>query len=278
MTMSFDAKQTRKLRAELRPEHIRTRTVGGQERCYLEGWHVIAEANRIFGYDGWERETLEIKCVFTKQNGNQYSAAYISRVRVSVLTNGRRIVREGAGAGEATTDTPGQAHEFALKAAETDAMKRALVTFGNQFGLSLYGSRPDALAPDRSEATQRPAETDTNQPPAHVEEQPKPTGRIEKSELAISVPRRIRDGAHLRHVASQPCVVCGKGGSHAHHITFAQPRAFGRKVSDEFTVPLCPSHHRQLHLSGSERDWWDQRGIDSLAVAKGLWHDRIILS
>jgi hypothetical protein len=99
--------------------------------------------------------------------------------------------------------------------------------------------------------------------------------RIDKSALALSEPRRIRDLGHLAFVASKPCLVCGRNRAHAHHLKFAQPIALGRKVSDEFTVPLCSLHHRDLHRHGDERNWWAARGIDALKVAKALWRARI---
>jgi hypothetical protein len=77
-------------------------------------------------------------------------------------------------------------------------------------------------------------------------------GRIDKSQLALAEPKRIRDKAHLKFVASQPCIVCGRQPSDPHHLRFAQPRGLGLKVSDEFTVPLCRVHHRQLHQAGNE--------------------------
>ena len=87
-------------------------------------------------------------------------------------------------------------------------------------------------------------------------------------------PRRIRDRNHLRFVASQSCLVCGRNPSQAHHILFAQPRAMGRKVSDEWTVPLCATHHRALHDFGGEQKWWAQRKIDPLKEAQQLWRRR----
>jgi hypothetical protein len=97
--------------------------------------------------------------------------------------------------------------------------------------------------------------------------------KIDKSELAIAEPKRIRDKAHLRFVAAQPCIVCGRQPSDPHHLRFAQPRAIGVKVSDEFTVPLCRGHHRQLHQTGNELRWWEDRKIDALEIAKGLWEE-----
>ena len=97
------------------------------------------------------------------------------------------------------------------------------------------------------------------------------TNRIDKSELAIAEPKRRRDKAHLKFVASQPCLVCGRQPSDPHYLRFAQPRAIGLKVSDEFTVPLCRGHHRQLHQAGNEEAWWAARNIGVLAIAKDLW-------
>ncbi len=94
-----------------------------------------------------------------------------------------------------------------------------------------------------------------------------------KSALPISAPRRIRDKDHLRFVASQPCLVCGRSPGHAHHIRFAQPRAMGRKVSDEWTVPLCATHHRSLHTVGDEEKWWKERQIDPVTHATCLWQE-----
>jgi hypothetical protein len=88
---------------------------------------------------------------------------------------------------------------------------------------------------------------------------------------AISSPRRRRDKAHRTFVSAQACVVCGREPSDAHHLRFAQPRALGSKVSDEFTVPLCRSHHRDVHRTGNEVAWWTQFGIEPLAIAYRLW-------
>jgi hypothetical protein len=96
-------------------------------------------------------------------------------------------------------------------------------------------------------------------------------GKIDKSVLTLSEPRRLRDKAHLRFVASQPCLVCGRSPADAHHLRFTQPRAMGLKVSDEFTVPLCRVHHRDNHGSGDEVAWWERRAIDPLATSRMLW-------
>jgi hypothetical protein len=95
--------------------------------------------------------------------------------------------------------------------------------------------------------------------------------KIDKSVLALSEPKRVRSKEHLRFVAQQPCVICGRTPAHAHHIRYAQPRGIALKVSDEFTVPLCAIHHSENHGTGNERQWWEERKIDPLAIANVLW-------
>jgi hypothetical protein len=95
--------------------------------------------------------------------------------------------------------------------------------------------------------------------------------KVDKSELAMGEPRRIRDKAHLQYVASQPCLICGRAPSHAHHLRFAQARALSRKVSDEWAVPLCATHHRSLHDGGEEERWWNKRKVDPVLRACQLW-------
>ncbi len=99
---------------------------------------------------------------------------------------------------------------------------------------------------------------------------------IDKSVLVVAAPRRYRNPDHLRFVMQQPCLLCGRKPADAHHIRFVQPRALGRKASDEFAVPLCRSHHRAVHRAGDEKAWWKQAGIDPIKVARKLWkHTRI---
>jgi ERF superfamily len=104
--------------------------------------------------------------------------------------------------------------------------------------------------------------------------QPKKRSRsttIDKTVLALPAPRRIRDRDHVKSVAKQPCLVCGRRPADAHHLRFAQSPALGRKVSDEFTVPLCRGHHREVHRCGDEAAWWKRTGIDPSAAARVLW-------
>jgi DNA recombination protein Rad52 len=305
--MGFSAKQTRALQRSLSSRRIRTREANGRELSYIEGWYAISEANRIFGFDAWSRETLDSRCVLTRENRGAFLAVYTAKVRITVQADGATIVREGHGTGEGRGTSPGEVHDIALKAAETDATKRALATFGRPFGLELY--RKDKIAVSASSPIARsiPVESPPTQPrvglhpddttpiprPSHYygrrhqgsmtellqQDQASlgptaselPQAKIDKSHLTIAEPKRLRDKAHLKFVASQPCLICGRQPSDPHHLRFAQPRAIGLKVSDEFTVPLCRGHHRQLHQTGDERAWWDSRRVNALEIARGLW-------
>jgi hypothetical protein len=98
-----------------------------------------------------------------------------------------------------------------------------------------------------------------------------PSSSVDKSVLTHPEPRRVRDRDHVRFVAQQTCLVCGRQPCDAHHLRFAQNRALARKVSDEFTVPLCRGHHRELHRQGDEAAWWDKFGLDPTDAARALW-------
>ena len=353
--MGFSAKQVQALRRSLDSRHVRTRQANGRELSYLEGWYAISEANRIFGFDGWSRETLESRCVLTRENRGAFLAVYTARVRITVQADDITVIREGHGTGEGRGPSPGEVHDIALKAAETDATKRALATFGKPFGLELYrkdrtaipakvpqaivsessieqsaaatapghalrsGFHPDDTTPiprpstyygrrnyfdasrERAQA-QVKAQANARQPlrsTSSIESSQGSTiqkingeqsdradaplvpsttpdlspSRIDKSVLTIAEPKRLRDKNHLKFVASQPCLICGRQPSDPHHLQFAQPRALGMKVSDEFTVPLCRGHHRQLHQAGNEVTWWEHFNINALEIAKDLWEE-----
>jgi recombination DNA repair RAD52 pathway protein len=145
MTCTFSTEQIACLSAPLDRAKVRQREQGRSKVSYLEGWLVIAEANRIFGFDGWQRETIEVRCVnqserpIGRDNRPGWGVTYIARVRVTVsVPGGAPLIREGSGAGHGIDADLGQSDESALKEAETDAMKRALMPFGNPFGLALY--------------------------------------------------------------------------------------------------------------------------------------------
>jgi Rad52/22 family double-strand break repair protein len=360
--MALSNMQLRQLRAKLDARHVKTRKANGTDLHYVEGWHVISEANRIFGYDAWDRRTVASKCVSNSGNGQRQFAAYIAKVRITVRAGDIIIVREGSGTGEGSGLTPGQAHEIALKSAETDATKRALSTFGNPFGLALYDreqlgirkrrdwrvapasgpwvlrseigadrssfNKPSefaaALRVAMSEArdieilfalwehnvetvramnrsldqhhlqksgiapqlvahlkqcavalAKRTDSTQANSTGASTPQHPqKAAAKIDKSVLTIGQTKRIRCKEHLRYVASQPCAICGRTPSHAHHVRYAQPRGLGLKVSDEFTVPLCSMHHHTLHESTGELPRFLKRK-QVLMLDTLLFHEKI---
>jgi DNA recombination protein Rad52 len=458
--MSFRDDQVSALRAKLNAKAVQTRVVNGFNLSFVEGWYTIEEANRIFGFDGWDRETVSSESIWQGNNHGVHTCSYTARVRIKVHAGDREVIREGSGYGTGTGNTPGEAHEKALKEAETDAMKRALSTFGNRFGLCLYDKSQKGVAkpkkqkipttdgqivaaantssngsgidsslsgwvlkdhagtaieileapqlfyakarkmlealrepehirqlwykneealrsiriahPDlrdqigthytvlfarlckeqaaiaeagRSAATDRrgngasrrdghsqPEQSGEQTPVAEAhdlngsqgesvveakaervvggeevlrageveislssepaneslvegratEAVPQTNGHrsngIDKSQLLIGAPKRIRDKGHLKAVAQQPCLICGRSPSHAHHLTFVQPRARGLKTSDEWVVPLCYLHHRELHDRGNEREWWKERGIRPITEAENYWKGRKALN
>ena len=306
--MGFSDRQTRMLGRNVPARNIRSRINAGKEFAYIEGWYALSQANRIFGFDGWNRETVEVKCVLARESRGNFTAVYSARVRISVRADDAMIIRDGHGTGEAHGSSAGEVHDRALKAAETDATKRALVTFGKAFGLALYSGdgraqlRPEnelkdarsvdntgtppsgngrtndihsteyALANGRNTSSEATGTIGPAQDPVQSDK-PALSQRIDKSALAFPEPPRIRDKEHLRYVASQPCLLCSATPSDAHHLRFAQPRAMARKVGDEFTVPLCRAHHSELHNSGNEAAWWHDMGIEPLEIAGQLWNE-----
>ena len=136
--MALSDKQAKALRAKLRHQHVKTRESHGMTVAYVEGWHVIAEANRIFGFENWDRQTQTPECLWSENQRGQTVCFYSAKVRITVRSGDTVTVREGIGTGLGRSQQAEVAHEMAVKAAETDATKRALATFGNPFGLALY--------------------------------------------------------------------------------------------------------------------------------------------
>ena len=134
----FSSAQLRKLTSKLDRAHVHTRSVEGRQLDYIEGWFALSEANAIFGFDNWDRETVHFERLFERVRGDMTSCAYLARVRIRVWAGDRQILREGTGCGTGSARNGADAHDLAIKAAETDATKRALATFGNRFGLCLY--------------------------------------------------------------------------------------------------------------------------------------------
>jgi DNA recombination protein Rad52 len=158
-TIAFSPEQIASLSAPLDRAKVKQREQGRAKVSYLEGWQAIAEANRIFGFDGWQRETIAVQCVAERErtlgssNRAGWGVTYTARVRIRVGD----VIREGSGAGHGIDADLGQAHESAIKEAETDAMKRALMTFGNPFGLALYDKQQREVTSSTPSAAPRHA-------------------------------------------------------------------------------------------------------------------------
>jgi hypothetical protein len=142
-------------------------------------------------------------------------------------------------------------------------LKNQLATTDAQTVEAAFAARLGQLG----DAATRPESDQAN---GHPGQPPSPEINAE-GVTTIGKPVRERDRDHLRFVAAQPCLVCGRTPSDAHHIKFAEHRAMGRKASDRFAVPICRLHHRELHRRGNERVWWQNQGIDPLVVAASLW-------
>lgn len=164
--MTFSTEQIDALKAPLSRDSVKTRSQSGRSLSYIEGWKAIAEANRIFGFDAWTRETLDISKVaeherpIGQSGGKGWGVTYIARVRIRVGD----ITRDGCGTGHGIDRDLGQAHESALKEAETDAMKRALMTFGNPFGLALYDKEQAEVEDTPRQSPQKAAQPQTAVP------------------------------------------------------------------------------------------------------------------
>lgn len=153
----MNPEQKKLLAAPLNRAHVKSRNQGGRGVSYIEGWRAIDEANRIFDFDGWTRETIDIKCVSEREREigaakkPGWGVSYIAKVRIIAAG----VAREGVGAGHGIDVDCGQAHESAIKEAETDAMKRALMTFGNPFGLALYDKEQTNVCEPEDESKAR---------------------------------------------------------------------------------------------------------------------------
>lgn len=345
--MAFSDQTTRKLKAKLNGANVRTREWQGKTLSYIEGWHAVSEANRIFGFDGWSRETVDLRCLHetkANQGANQETGcAYLARVRISVRAGDDTIVREGTGAGYTKAASLAEAHALAAKEAETDATKRALSTFGNQFGLALYDKERKGVRKAKAPRPQpglweiRDASgaisarfTDSSACARALRQKfdtaatlvelaalwrgnkalvgelqqhlPKTNGSdavdldlagsyqrrhtklwarqtlspvdretIDKTQLALPAPKRIRAPEHLKWVVALGCTVCQRMPADAHHLKRVQANALARKPGDQWAVPLCRLHHRALHDAGNETQWWDKQKIDPVELAEKLW-------
>jgi hypothetical protein len=210
-----------------------------------------------------ENEELQPRAIAILKAKNRLSADDAKRVEEAFAA---RVAAHGASPETLTADV--------LASAPTDPVppQTPAVSTG---AIKRPRGRPREVKPVAEQSAGPPVTSkptvDENPPTSASFQADGASARIEKSELTISEPRRHRDKAHLKFVASQPCLVCGRSPTDAHHLRFTQPRAMGRKVSDEFTVPLCRTHHRDNHSSGDEVAWWGRRAIDPMATSRMLW-------
>lgn len=162
--MTFTAEQISLLSAKLSSAHVKERKQAGRNLHYIEGWVAISEANRIFGFDAWDRELVDLRQLgqpYKNANGN-IVVNYSGKVRVTVRAGDTIVVREGCGFGSGIDKDEGQAHESAIKECETDSMKRALMTFGNPFGLALYDKTQENVEAPQQQKVDRHAPGQTN--------------------------------------------------------------------------------------------------------------------
>jgi hypothetical protein len=160
----------------------------------------------------------------------------------------------------------GSSDEAAIWAHRIFVEKNTLIAEDAQVLEEAFQARLETIEVERA----RPSKAPNDASPASKPKSRR-TRTIDKSVLAKPEPRRIRDRVHVRSVAQHPCLICGRRPADAHHLRFVQSKALGRKVSDEFTVPLCRGHHRELHRCGDEAAWWRNAHIDPIVAARSLW-------
>jgi hypothetical protein len=202
------------------------------------------------GATAWAQRSLVAKNTLTNSDAAHVEAEFTSRV----------AALPGAGSTE-TCPPSGDSTSLGLRSQEqTESAGRAALMAALRGSVELGAEAPPA-PPSVHELGSIGEQRVRNAVSWHVD----------KGALALSEPRRYRDRPHLRFVSAQPCLICGRRPSDAHHLRFAQPRALGRRVSDEYTVPLCRTHHRTLHRYGDEAAWWETTSVDPLKIAGELW-------
>jgi hypothetical protein len=217
----------------------------------------------------WSQRALGAKNTLRDVDAAVVEAAFASRM--TKLGDGAACMPSSPEAGQDPAETiepPGRAELMAALRASVDLADPKEAAHPKDTRRRKPQPREQALpAPPISESRAQPEAPPVNNAVVW---------HVDKSALPLREPRRYRDRAHLEFVASQPCLLCGRQPSDAHHLRFMQPRALARRVSDEFAVPLCRTHHRQVHRHGDEAAWWKSAGIDAVAIAHRLWqHTRL---
>lgn len=167
--MTFPPDTVANLKAPLNRSSVKQRAQAGRQLSYIESWHAIAEANRIFGFDGWNSHT-RIKKLFDayKDAKDKWRVGYMAKVTVMVKDGDNWVARDGVGYGSGIDNDQGQSHESAIKEAESDARKRALMTFGNPFGLALYDKEQANVVDDDAPSPPAPPEIGREKKPAGI--------------------------------------------------------------------------------------------------------------
>lgn len=204
----------------------------------------------------WARQALPIKNTLAVTDAQAIEQVFERRLNeLSTISDDELPSAQGEGRGEPPGGPPAEFGGLFRPEDQPDASE------------GTAAQRPAAQEP----ATRESAPAGSTAVPPQRAKSYEPPPCIDKSLLALSEPKRHRNKEHLRFVAREPCLVCGRTPSDPHHLRFAQAQALGRKVSDEFVVPLCRSHHRALHRVGNELGWWKTAGIEPLEVARKLW-------
>jgi ERF superfamily len=217
-------------------------------------------------------------------SGTQHKAALPGRREANVHAQAKPILGTEASAQLrdrliAEVHELGSSDDAAIWAHKIFAEKNILIAEDAQVLEEAFQAMLEALevhgdGADPSNAEERNLASLTPREPNEPAAKPKHRRRsraIDKGVLAMPEPRRVRDRDHVKSVAQHPCLICGRRPADAHHLRFVQSKALGRKVSDEFTVPLCRGHHRALHRGGDEGAWWKNTGVDPIVAARSLW-------
>jgi ERF superfamily protein len=206
------------------------------------------------GATAWAQRSLVAKNTLTGSDAARVEAEFASRTALMPGTGSTETCPPTDDAGSRGALTPSEQTEPQGRAALMAALRASV-----------------ELGPAAAEATAAPPRAHESVLCGEQGVKNAVSRHIDKGALALSEPRRYRDRAHLKFVSAQPCLICGRRPSDAHHLRFAQPRALGRRVSDEYTVPLCRTHHRTLHRYGDEAAWWVANKVDAVVVARELW-------
>jgi hypothetical protein len=233
---------------------------------------LLAELSAIACADeatAWAQRALGTKNTLRDVDAAVIEAAFASRMAELGDEPPLRSPPPEAGQPTETAEPPGRAELMAALRASVE-----IGTAKEAAPLPADGRRRKSRS--RKQAPSAPPQPSTTPGPEVQPVNNAVLWHVDKTALPLSEPRRYRDRAHLEFVASQACLICGRQPSDAHHLRFMQPRALGRRVSDEFAVPLCRTHHRAVHRHGDEAAWWQAANIDAVTMAYRLWqHTRL---